>query len=166
MLKRCNAMGLQTMPHQWHGLILCVLLNRLYFKLQNGVSRQAVLWAVGSLGNLSDDSVRGEGLLWFQARTYLQQLHAAISTSINLLDKLASELLDMVSGVQRLVKEMKAVPKQTILPMFYRIGQHFEVQVNITCALDVFSVVDRAPCLEACVLTEPDKIAKEGQEPK
>ena len=90
-------------------------------------ARGKVLWAAGSLESLSDDSVKAECLLWFQARTYLQQLHAAIATSIQLLDKLARELLDMVSEVQAMVKEMKAVPKQTILPQFYRIGQHFEV---------------------------------------
>lgn len=84
--------------------------------------------AAGSLSSLADNAVKGECLLWFQARTYLQQLHAAIVMSIRLLDKLARELLDMVSEVQNMVKEMKAVPKQTILPMFYRIGKHFEVQ--------------------------------------
>ena len=81
----------------------------------------------GSLESLAQNHVRGECLLWFQARTYLQQLHVAIATSINILDKLARELLEMVSEVQTIVREMKAVPKQTILPLFYRIGQHFEV---------------------------------------
>jgi hypothetical protein len=81
----------------------------------------------GSLRRLSENTVRGECLVWFQLRTYLQQLHAAITTSTQLLDRLARELLDMVAEVDSLVKEMKAVPKQTILPMFYRIGDHFEV---------------------------------------
>lgn len=96
-----------------------------------------MLWPAGSLESLSESAVKGECLLWFQARTYLQQLHAAIATSIQLLDKLARELLDMVSDVQQTVKEMKAVPKQTILPMFYRIGQHFEVQVQIIHAWNI-----------------------------
>ena len=98
------------------------------------VARKDVLWAAGSRGSLSDQSVRAECLLWFQARTYLQKLHAAIATSIQLLDKLARELLDMVSEVQTMVKELKAVPKQTILPKFYRIGQHFEVLYKISHA--------------------------------
>jgi hypothetical protein len=119
-----------------------------------------MLLGAGSLASLSNSTVKGELLLWFQCRTYLQQLHAAIATSIHLLDKLARELLDLVSQVQNMVKESGAVPKQTILLMFYRIGQHFEVQVWFFCALVICCCSFTLACLSKREATEQEQELK------
>lgn len=83
---------------------------------------------IGSLAKGELGAAQDESLLWLQAQALLMQLHAAAWTSYTAISKFASEIEASVSEVQAMVQEMAAVPKQTVLPVFHRIGRLFEVQ--------------------------------------
>lgn len=96
----------------------------------------------GSLAKGELGAVHDESLLWLQAQAWLLQLHAASWMSCTALAKIASEIELSVSKVESLVQEMTAVPKPTVLPIFHRIGQLFEVQWPNTQLLLVGSFAD------------------------
>jgi hypothetical protein len=71
---------------------------------------------------------RGESLQWFQAMAHLQQLSTAMAASVQMLQSIRTTMDEATAEADKLVKELKTVPKQEILPHFYRTGQLLEVR--------------------------------------
>jgi hypothetical protein len=83
--------------------------------------------------HMSAQQLKVESLVHFQISAYLRNLSRAIGHALSAITEMQLQISNLLSEADTMVQSAAAVPKQAILPLFYKAGQLFQVSTHTLC---------------------------------